>query len=472
MATRSISRVENPPVLRPRLAPTPTRKAHPIGIILPAIVLVFAAILPTEVRITVAEQNLYAPRIVGFLLLPVVISRLVKTPIKFSFCDVGIVIAAAWMVFAFSVYYGPAEGVIRGGALAFDTAMPYLVARVSFRSLADIRRFLVLVAPILFAAGILMFLEVATSRYLVKPAFAELFGERAAYEDGLEVAREDMSVNWRFGLLRAIGPFPHPILAGLFIISFLPLYLNSGLRKWPYWIGTMAAVFAIFSVSSAAFIGIILNVGLLVADKLEKRIEFISWRVVIPCFVGLMLVANMMTEKGIIPWLSRFTLNPQTAHYRRLIWRYGSESVERNPWFGIGFTGYERLHWMPQTVDNHWLLIAIRYGLLPAVVLLVVALFTILSLAQASTKYQEADRKLLVGIAVSLFTFTLLGFSVAFFGGSKTWFYMLVGIGVSASLMYHNGIGLRTPLLKAPPRIIPQGRRVSPRAASARLSRS
>lgn len=438
MPSRGLPLAPGAPPIAPNMIAIPQRQqaSHPIWLIMPALLLVYAAILPTEIRFNVLDQNIYLPRLVGFFMLPVVFFRVVRGSFTPHFCDVAVLAAAFWMITAFIVYYGPSEGLLRGAALALDTAIPYFIARTSFHSLSDIRRLLVLVAPVLFLAGLTMLIEIFADRHIVKSAFESIFGERAAYEGGLEVARVDRMGDRRLGVLRAKGPFPHPILAGLFIISFLPLYLNSGLRKWPFWVGTAAALFSIFSVSSAAFIGIFLNVGLLIVDRLHKTTTFVSWKAVIPASIGLLVAANMATTQGIIPFLTQFTLSPQTAYFRRLTWDYGMASVLENPWFGIGFQEIERLSWMPETVDNHWLLIAIRYGVFPALVLILVALYGVYALARASGRHTEMDRNLIVGMAISLFTFTLLGFSVAFFGGSKAWFYMMVGMAITCSAMH------------------------------------
>ncbi|MCH7564219.1 MAG: hypothetical protein IH968_10395, partial [Gemmatimonadetes bacterium] len=56
------------------------------------------------------------------------------------------------------------------------------------------------------------------------------------------------------------------------------------------------------------------------------------------------------------------------GYYRIQIWTYGTASVERNPWFGIGDKAMGRAHWMVmETIDNHWLMLAVRYGLPTAI---------------------------------------------------------------------------------------------------------
>jgi O-antigen ligase len=122
------------------------------------------------------------------------------------------------------------------------------------------------------------------------------------------------------------------------------------------------------------------------------------------------------------------TLNQDTAFFRTLIWEFGSKAVMTNPMFGIGFEGYERPEWMlTESVDAHWLLLAMRFGL-PAVIALglsvIVALF---ALARASVKAPRVDQAFYRGIAISLFVLSLMMFTVTLWGGVLNWFNLLLG---------------------------------------------
>jgi O-antigen ligase len=64
------------------------------------------------------------------------------------------------------------------------------------------------------------------------------------------------------------------------------------------------------------------------------------------------------------------TFSSHTGWYRLNIWEYGTQSVLNNPVFGIGLNDWERPAWMGgSSVDNFWLLIAMRHGL-PSILLL------------------------------------------------------------------------------------------------------
>jgi hypothetical protein len=73
-------------------------------------------------------------------------------------------------------------------------------------------------------------------------------------------------------------------------------------------------------------------------------------------------------------FIDYLTLNSHTGFYRMHIWTHGKASVLQNPVFGLGLNDWARPAWMRSpTVDNFWLLTAMRYGL-PAIACLIAAI--------------------------------------------------------------------------------------------------
>jgi len=431
------TKIEDRPLRVPsRPVRPPVRRRHPaagrsVGLILPAVLLFYAVIIPSELRISIADQTLFPPRIVGFLVLPFVVKRLIQDPIRWSILDGLFAFACFWMVFAFMNYYGVGEGFVRGSVLALDAIIPYLVARACIRDHWDWLKFLVCIAPGLGIAAATLLVEVLYGDWIIRPVFASLFGNLQTFQNGVAVGAREFEVETRMGIIRATGPFSHPILAGLILSSLLAAYVYSGLRGWPRIVGVLAAASAILSGSSTAFLGLIISVGILVVDRIQKLIAFVNWRgIILVSTVGLIAI-HLATENGIIRFLAGYTLNPQTAFYRTMIWDFGTDSVMRHPWFGIGFTAYERDHWMPSSVDSHWLMLAIRFGLVPSLFIFTTTVSSILLVAKAAQGRSPIERNIHVGLATSLFAVTIGGFAVAFFGGAEVWVYMLIGIGIS-----------------------------------------
>jgi hypothetical protein len=72
-------------------------------------------------------------------------------------------------------------------------------------------------------------------------------------------------------------------------------------------------------------------------------------------------------------FVNYFTFSKQSAYNRILIFEYGTAEVARHPVFGIGLGDWERPVWMSDSMDNFWLVTAVRYGV-PALFLLLLGL--------------------------------------------------------------------------------------------------
>ncbi len=408
------------------------RQRFSLTSLLPLLLLFYATLMPPELRLDIQDQTLYAPRLVTFLLLPWVIHRLASGAIQVRLPDYLMMIGTVWMIVSFVAFYDFDEGFVRGSALAFDVAAGYLIARISIRNSTDFLRFLILIVPGVLGVGLIMMVESVSHNHIIRPLSAEVFGPLPLYLDGNEVGRvSEFGKEIRLGLMRAGGPFSHPILGGLFMASMLPIYFYSGLRRWPLWIGAASGFFAVFSGSSAAFLALLMAIGLIGYDWMQKRVALLNWSYFVIAVAGAMSVIQVLSQNGLVSIIVRFTLNPQTGQFRRLIWDYGVRSVENHPLFGIGYTEYERALWMPPTVDNHWLMLGIRHGLITPVLFALACGLIIYRMAKISGTQSETGRRFYVGYAISLFVFAIMGFTVAFFGSVQYWFYILMGVGMS-----------------------------------------
>ncbi len=409
------------------VAPRPA--ARPIAAVLPLVLLFYAFLLPGEIRVEIAGLAIYPHRMAFLVLLPWCLARPFD---RFHAIDVLVFAAAIWMVLSFSVFYGFQQGVVRGAALAIDVMAAYLIARLSIRSLRDLRVLLVMIAPGLALAGLTMAVESVTHTNLVHPAAARIFGPLPLYENGQAIGTVDVRTEVRLGLMRARGAFAHAILAGVFLGTMLGLYLFGSLRKWPYLAGVAAGFCSIFSVSSAAFLALLLVLALYAYDRLQQIATFASWRLFMVVAGILMLVGQVVSSSGIAGIVIRLSLNPATGSYRLRIWEYGLQSISNNPWFGIAFSGYDRPSWMIESIDNHWLLMGVRHGFVEPLLLLAAFITAIVAMSLVAVRQTgEADRRLCVGIAVILAVIVITGFSVSFFGALASWIFVMLGIAVS-----------------------------------------
>lgn len=417
-------------------APRPMRAAAPRASIMPAIstVLPLASlfysflIFSPEVAINLVGINLPAYRITLFLLaIPSVVILSKRTGGRPNFIDIAVGLASFWILVSFVVTYGSQEGLVRGGGIVVDTALSYLVGRASIARLNDVRMLLMVLLPGLMFAGFFLVMESLSGSLLLRPTFASLFGTvSSSVTDGGTATR--LVTETRLGLLRAYGPFAHPILAGVFMISFLPLFYFSGLRSWPFYAGLAVALTGFFSLSSATFLCLMVAIGAISIDHFKQYFPKLTWWTITSMMSVAVFVAHFASQNGIVSVLSRLTLTPHTAQYRVLIWEYGLQTIELHPWFGIGYRSWERLWWMHDSVDAHFLLLGMRHGVLVPVLLVLAIVYGVIRLGFLAPRLKRADRNLLIGVNVSIILLFLVGQTVAFFGSGTIGFMAFLAI--------------------------------------------
>ena len=396
--------------------------------ILPPVILLYSILLPMEVRVEIAGQSLFLYRIVCIMCIPWALLMLSRHGMRRNPADFFMYVAAVWMIVSFFGFYGDLPNGIRGLPLALDFLMPYVIFRVGIRSLDDLRVVLIFFVPGAFAVGLVMALESLSHQYIMSPVAAEIFGSRAQYIDGQAVGQFTPEREIRLGLMRASGPFAHPILAGMVLGGLLPMYWYSGLRGWPYVLGIGVPFFALFSLSSGAILALLIVIGLVVYDFMERRTTFLTWPLLIFSVLGVLLVLQFVTENGVFRFLIRFTLDPRTGFYRTLVWEYGIKSMMNHPWFGIGFSDYERLAWMTPSIDAHWLLAGVRHGFIVPLAQLAAVVTVVVRLVEGLLRQGSGlNSDLVKGILFSLVALVIGGFTVAFFGGAQIWFFGILG---------------------------------------------
>lgn len=410
--------------------------AGPIRRILPAIILLYAMLLPDEVRVTVGSTVLYAPRIVYVAAIPWIVSNLVSGRLKFKLADWLIFAGSVWMPTSFMLYYGFENGIIRGTALGLDVFMPYVFGRLAIQNLNDFRRLLVITAPGILIAGLSMLAESYVQHEIVRPAFARIFSPLPRWENGLVVGEREAFVDYRFGILRVAGPFSQPIIGAAFMSSFLVLYVTSGLRNWPLWVGLMTFFFMIVTFSSSGTFLLTMALIIYAYDAIQRNVGFLNWKLGLVA-VGLVIgVAQGASNRGVWGLLAALSYSPETAYFRREIWTYGSRWALKHPLIGAGFTPYDRPRWMVTTsVDHYWLLLAMRHGLIEAILLMAGMIAVIWAAVRALPFSQNLiDRRAQFGLLTTIGALFVVEFTFFLFGAMQYWHYLLIGIVYSISL--------------------------------------
>ena len=121
----------------------------------------------------------------------------------------------------------------------------------------------------------------------------------------------------------------------------------------------------------------------------------------------------------------------ESAYYRLAIWEYGTANVTNHPWFGVPLGTWERPDWMVSTtVDNYWLLFAMSGGL-PALVLYIMAIVTLLRVVNLGPHQLEPVEQLRCryGWSAAVLALCFVGTTVAFWREIEVYFTFCLGMG-------------------------------------------
>lgn len=318
--------------------------------------------------------------------------------------DIMVVACVAWTVIALLAVEGMARFQY-AAIVAIEMLGPYLIARCYIRGEADyaaLIRFLRWIA--IFLAPAAMIEALTTKRpyvMLLDPVF-HVFG-KAPYE-------------FRMGMSRAQVVFEHPILYGVYVATFCaPVYMvaraqgRSPLKSLIYVSPVLAATF--FSLSAGAFLGVILQIMFITWAFMFRKV--VSRWLILTALVALayVVVSLLSNRTPFEVFISYLTFNSSTSYMRVLIFTFGMENVWAKPLFGMGLGTWARPSWMySSSVDNFWLVMAMRYGI-PGFVFIALAFLCVFvtmmraKLASAAAGlYRNGHVFSLIGLAIALCT--------------------------------------------------------------------
>ncbi len=402
---------------------------------LPIPVLLYLIAVAVPVHFYLGSLRLTGVRVLLLLLIiPMVINLLKGKYGRILWVDYLFFLHFFWICVALAIN-NPAEFTQQVGSIGIEFIGGYMLGRAYIRdikSFGGLCRLLVLIACCTLPFAIH---EALTGKTVILDAIRGLPGLTS-----VDPMTDDWYNRKRFGLYRTQVFAAHPILYGFFCASAFPLawiafknlygntvrYISIGL------VG--ACVF--FSLSSGALVAVVLQLGLVfwawVFDRVAKR-----WVILAGLFLaGYVTVDILSNRPPLIVLVSYLAFNPATAYGRAIIFEQGMMNVWANPIFGLGLNDWTRIWWMSATVDNFWLVIAMRYGI-PGFALL--ALGYVITLVQVGRRRFDNDRRLwlyrrawmisFVGLSVTLATVHVWGtmYSFTFFlFGAGAWFITAV----------------------------------------------
>ncbi len=351
---------------------------------------------------------------------PLMIGMLQGRGGRITSTDIFILLYAAWLVISLAYNHG-AERVPLGIATASETISSYFLARILVRSPNDYRQ--------VFKYGLLSMIflfpfalyELFTGTIVIAKAFDPIF----------DVIFRGQSADGRLGLERVYAVFGHPILFGLYCgVMVANLYVildGSVLRRFLALALTVSMTF--MALSSAPLLAVAVQVIMLVWWRLTNG----AWMTLAILCICAYVTVDLVSDRAPIEVLFAYaTFNPRSGWIRIAIFEAASQAALDNPIFGIGFNPFPRPNWVPNSVDNFWVLIAMRHGF-PALGFLVVGIlmhFYAVMRAKLTDPVLKAYRVghliSLIGVLFTLVTVHVWDAAYAFIIfllGAGSWFY-------------------------------------------------
>jgi hypothetical protein len=332
--------------------------------------------------------------------------------------DILLMLYCLWMTLALMVVHGT-ERITFAGITSIELFGGYLIGRLWVRNAVDHKLFfryffIALIFLLPFAC-----IELLSGRKIILELFRPLF------------QTIPFNGQTRYGLQRVQSVFDHPILFGLFcalgIGNIFYIYRQEIAASFSR--AGLAVGMAAMSLSAGPLLAIALQTGMVMWDKIMKG----RW-VLLTVLAGLTYITlDLLSNRTpIVIIIETLTFSTGTGWTRIHIWNYGSAEVVRNPIFGIGLNDWQRPSWLTWSVDNFWLLTAMRYGL-PAALLLISGLLINFwrivrtrDLDETAKLYRIGYIITSVGIFMTLSTvhiWNAMSVLVMFYIGMGAWFY-------------------------------------------------
>lgn len=403
-------------------AALPTRRIFGIPVIVALFFL--GMMLPTSVSVSVGTMRLSAYRIVLLLaIVPMLVTLATGRRGHATIWD-GLVMAhAAWAMLALIVWGGLRQGIESGGIYVVEFVGAWLVGRLYIRSYDDFAA--MARAFVWVVVGLLVFTvpEALTSVHVLYDTIASLTGGAPAHY-----------IDQRMGLERTFGPFDHPILYGVFSASAFSLaYFMMAERKLTHakgmalTFGTAVATF--LSGSSGPYVVLIMQIFVSGWQRALGEVQG-RWAALFTLFALTYLSIDFFSNRTPFHvFITYFTFSATSSYNRILIFEYGTAEVARHPIFGIGLADWERPVWMSDSMDNFWLVIAVRYGL-PALGLLLALLLGLIWKVGQRQGLPENWRRARHAWAFTLFGIAVAAATVHLWNALFVLFIFLIGAGV------------------------------------------
>jgi hypothetical protein len=338
-----------------------------------------------------------------------IIARLEYRNLEHNSIDTAVVLFVVLDFCAYMLLRGTPEALVNRLGFAYTTLGIYFIIRYSLRDVDDVRAML--------NAFIFMAACLAASMVIEQRTGRNLFSIFGGVPDITEL---------RDGKLRSQGAFPHPLLAGAFGASLLPVFY------WVYrhekrWVGAIGIVsstlIALTSSSSGPIMGFLAGIMGLLSWYLRNYMRAIRWG-----FLMMLFGLSLVMKAPVYALVGRFTIFEASTGYHRFA--LIDQAVKRfGEWWLLGTVSTAHWGWGLWDVTNQYIAVGVNGGALVLVVFIATIALAFRNVGAAVRAVPQAPTKyMLWTFGSTLFAHSVTFIGMAYFGAQIeiNWYFILV----------------------------------------------
>lgn len=380
-----------------------------------AVIFVVSLILPIQIWI---GSLLFTPYrlVLVILFVPLLAMFFMGKAGRIMLIDWLLIFSALWAVLALGVNHPLGSIYETQGIYVIEFLGSYLLGRLTIRNASDFMFF----ARAFFLVVLFLMPFAVLESVLNRPLFIELVpGGVGASNAGL-----------RWGLRRAQAGFVHPILFGAFVSAAMGIaWFTVGKRALAPARALVVGIATFVSMSTGALIALVFQIIFIAYELTMKSVKRRWTLFAIGAALAYVAVDTLSNRTPFHVLVSYASFNSASAYNRILIWDWGTYNVAQNPLFGLGLNDWVRPSYMSSSMDNYWLVVAVRYGL-PASIAYMAAVILLVRKVSLVPLLDETDKACRAGYLVSLGGLALAAGTVHYWLAIGAFFPFFIGTGV------------------------------------------
>jgi hypothetical protein len=324
-------------------------KLHPVNAML-----IVSLAIPEEFSFYIGSLRLTITRAILLLAAPALVQAyLQRRGPRPLLTDFLVVVACFWMFMAVTIVSDFAGALAHTGPEVLDFAVTYFAFCTWTKTSEQLFASLELFCQVMIFAALVSVFDSLTSHYFLHDLGAAITGY-------VKVRQQD----YRMGLLRAAGPFEHPIHHGVMCGTAVVIAVALPIKRRLLCI-VACSMGLLLSFSSAPLHAAVMGVGLMSYDRYFARYKN-RWTIVV-VGSGVLTAASFLISSSPISYISnKLTFDPGSAWARQFEWQCAGIVIAQSPWLGIpigSWTEISRQMGTFESVDSLWLVLSLAYGI-------------------------------------------------------------------------------------------------------------